>query len=110
MRHVLDALRGRDARFEGEASLVFSRPPYHLDDRAEIVQTLAASCAAQGRPAEITGLSFWTDAAILGGSGIQTAIFGPGGDGLHSIEEYVETAQVVACRDILVELSRRYLS
>ena len=56
------------------------------------------------------GLSFWTDAAILGAAGMQTAIFGPGGAGLHSVEEYVETAQVVACRDILVELTRRYLS
>ena len=34
-------------------------------------------------------MSFWTDAAILGGAGIPSVLFGPGGAGLHSLEEYV---------------------
>ena len=34
-------------------------------------------------------MTFWTDAAILGSAGIPTVLFGPGGAGLHSTEEYV---------------------
>ena len=34
-------------------------------------------------------MTFWTDAAILGAAGIPSVLFGPGGAGLHSIEEYV---------------------
>ena len=37
-------------------------------------------------------MSFWTDAAVLGSAGIPSVLFGPGGAGLHSVEEYVEVA------------------
>ena len=35
-------------------------------------------------------MSFWTDAAVLGECRDPLGLFGPGGAGLHSIEEYVE--------------------
>jgi acetylornithine deacetylase len=50
-------------------------------------------------------MSFWTDAAILGDAGIPTVLFGPGGAGLHSVEEYVLVQDVEACRDVLAELA-----
>ena len=83
------APRSRRAAREGRPdsrvrrSLVFSRPPYHLDDRAEIVQTLGGVVRGARTSGADDRLSFWTDAAILGAAGIQTAIFGPGGAGLH---------------------------
>jgi acetylornithine deacetylase len=52
------------------------------------------------------GMSFWTDAAVLGGAGIPSVLFGPGGAGLHSIEEYVEVRDVLRCRDTLAALAR----
>jgi acetylornithine deacetylase/succinyl-diaminopimelate desuccinylase-like protein len=33
-------------------------------------------------------------------------LFGPGGAGLHSIEEYVEVRDVLQCRDALAALAR----
>ena len=39
-------------------------------------------------------MTFWTDAAILGGAGIPSVLFGPGGAGLHSTEEYVRVDDV----------------
>ena len=54
-------------------------------------------------------MSFWTDAAILGGAGIPSVLFGPGGAGLHSIEEYVKVADVIACRDALAALALDWL-
>jgi acetylornithine deacetylase/succinyl-diaminopimelate desuccinylase-like protein len=33
-------------------------------------------------------------------------LFGPGGAGLHSTEEYVEIDSVLRCRDALVALAR----
>jgi acetylornithine deacetylase/succinyl-diaminopimelate desuccinylase-like protein len=35
-------------------------------------------------------------------------VFGPGGEGLHSLEEYVRVDEVLACRDALVEVARRF--
>jgi acetylornithine deacetylase len=49
-------------------------------------------------------MSFWTDAAILGGAGIPTVLLGPGGAGLHSLTEYVTVADVYACRDLLIDI------
>ena len=51
-------------------------------------------------------MSFWTDAAVLGEAGIPSVLFGPGGAGLHSVEEYVEVQDVLTCRDILAALAR----
>jgi acetylornithine deacetylase len=50
-------------------------------------------------------MSFWTDAAILARAGIPTVLFGPGGAGLHSVEEYVRLDDVLACRDALAALA-----
>jgi acetylornithine deacetylase len=50
-------------------------------------------------------MSFWTDAAILGSAGIPSVLFGPGGAGLHSLEEYVTLADVIACRNTLTEFA-----
>ena len=108
-RGVLDAIARADTEFRGEAREVFARGGYELDERAEIAQALAASCNAAGRPAAFTGASFWTDAQILGRAGIPSVIFGPGGGGLHSTEEYVRLDEVLACRDVLVDLTRRFL-
>jgi acetylornithine deacetylase len=51
-------------------------------------------------------MSFWTDAAVLGSAEIPSVLFGPGGAGLHSVEEYVEVQDVLRCRDALAALAR----
>jgi acetylornithine deacetylase/succinyl-diaminopimelate desuccinylase-like protein len=35
-------------------------------------------------------------------------LFGPGGAGLHSTEEYVNVADVLLCQEALAELARQY--
>jgi acetylornithine deacetylase len=106
---ILDAIRRKDDSFSARARLVFARSAYEIDERAEIAQALAASCGSVGRSARFGGVSYWTDAQVLGHAGIPSVIFGPGGAGLHSIEEYVKVDEVIACRDVLVDLVRRYL-
>jgi acetylornithine deacetylase len=53
-------------------------------------------------------MTAWTDAAILGEAGIPTVVFGPGGAGLHGLEEFVFVDDVLACRDVFVELARDF--
>ena len=83
---------------------MFSRPAYEVPADHELPQTLAAALARAGGSRAIVGASFWTDAAVLGHAGIPSILFGPGGAGLHSTEEYVNVADVLVCRDALVEL------
>lgn len=104
---ILAAARAADAEFEAEARQMFSRPPYEIDADHDLPRTLQAATAQVGPQAPLGGMSFWTDAAVLAGAGIPSVLFGPGGAGLHSIEEYVIVRDVLACRDALAELARR---
>jgi acetylornithine deacetylase len=109
VRAILAALSREDATFRGTAEAMFSRPAYEVPPDHELPRTLAAALARAGGRPQITGASFWTDAAVLGHAGIPAILFGPGGAGLHSIEEYVNVADVVTCRDALVELVRVWI-
>jgi acetylornithine deacetylase len=98
-------LRDQDSQFEGAASLTFGRSPYEIDPRETLPTLLAAAVRSAGHDAMRVGMSFWTDAAILGAAGIPSVLFGPGGAGLHSTEEYVRLRDVEICRNALVELA-----
>jgi acetylornithine deacetylase len=97
-------LREADAEFDASAMPLFSRPAYELAAEHELPQTLLQT----RREASLVGMSFWTDAAVLGGAGVPSVLFGPGGAGLHSIEEYVNVDDVLVCRDALVALARAW--
>ena len=99
---LLTRLRAEDPDFKGASKQMFARSPYEIAADHELPK---AMLRAIGTPAPI-GMSFWTDAAILGDAGIPSVLFGPTGAGLHSVEEWVETASVLQCRDALVALAR----
>jgi acetylornithine deacetylase len=103
---ILGALKDADPEFEAAARVSFARPPYELPAGHPLPEALAAAAAtvAPRRPS-IVGMSFWTDAAVLATAGIPTVLFGPGGAGLHSTEEYVHVSDVLACRDALAALA-----
>jgi acetylornithine deacetylase len=103
---ILAALRREDLEFEGDARLLLTRGPYAIDPDHPLPAQLADAAASAGCTPRRIGMSFWSDAAILGAAGIPTVLFGPGGAGLHSAEEYVRVDDVRRCRDALVALAR----
>jgi acetylornithine deacetylase len=121
---ILAALKSDDPEFEASLTAMFSRPSYELAATHELpvllqrlVTTLPDERATRAddplpdtraKRADLVGMSFWTDAAVLGGAGIPSVLFGPGGAGLHSIEEYVEVRDVLQCRDALAALARSW--
>ena len=105
VRAILDDLARDDPEFAGTAALSFSRPPYELPTDHPIADLLASAVEASGASTQKVGMSFWTDAAVLGEAGIPSVLFGPGGAGLHSREEYVSVPDVVTCRDALGRLA-----
>jgi acetylornithine deacetylase len=109
-QEILDSLRAQDPAFRATAQLLFSQPPYATRDGAVVVEDLESSLEALGRERRRAGMTFWTDAAILGAAGIPSVVFGPGGEGLHGLEEYVRMAEVLLCRDVLIETARRFCS
>jgi acetylornithine deacetylase len=112
MDAILARLRAADSEFEGSFTRKFSRPPYALASDHALPQALfKALCPLPDRERSdqaFVGMSFWTDAAVLGSAGIPSVLFGPGGAGLHSVEEYVEIQDVLRCRDVLAALARAW--
>jgi acetylornithine deacetylase len=101
---ILANLRAEDPEFEAELTPLFSRPPYAVAADHELPRALSRAAGTS----EFIGMSFWTDAAVLGSAGIPSVLFGPGGAGLHSVEEYVEVQDVLRCRDGLAALARAW--
>ena len=88
---ILEQLRAADPEFDGRSPRRCSVATATRSIRtsslpAELTRAAAATRAQRRRT---VGMTFWTDAAILGAAGIPAVIFGPGGAGLHSTEEYV---------------------
>jgi acetylornithine deacetylase len=109
VQEILRELAADDPTFQASAREVFSRPAYEVRSDHALTGAVAAAVAhVTGADARTGGASFWTDAAVLAQAGIPAVLFGPGGAGLHSTEEYVNLADVVVCRDALVELVRRW--
>ncbi len=105
---LLAALRAEDPELEVSARHLFGRPAYETPAGHALPALLEESLVRQGRVAQRGGATFWTDAAILGHAGIPSVVFGPGGAGLHGLEEHVRVSEVVACRDALVDLARSF--
>ena len=97
---ILDQLGRSDPSFRAEVTLLLARPAYGIDERHALPRTLRQLAAACGRDASITGMSFWTDAALLGAAGVPTVLFGPRGAGLHGVDEHVVVDDLEACATI----------
>src|SRR5438034_1629633 len=105
---IIRDLEREDPEFKASARFLFSRPPYLTPSGHILPQMIESALAKKGKPAVRGGMSFWTDAAILGDAGIPSVVFGPGGAGLHSVSEYVIAEDVITCRDVLIELSKEF--
>lgn len=106
---ILDRLRREDREFDADARLVFGRGAYEIDPLHRLpAMVMDAAASVGGRPRKV-GMTFWSDAAILGAAGIPSVLFGPGGEGLHSPGEYVRLDDVRVCRDALVSLAHEFV-
>ena len=103
---ILEDLRAADPEFTAASRSMFARSPYEIDPGHDLPQAVIRAAATAGVVTRTIGMSFWTDAAILGAAGIPSVLFGPSGAGLHGLEEWVDIQSVITCRDALVHLIR----
>jgi acetylornithine deacetylase len=88
---------------------LLTREPFEVPDSADIVRTVAdAATDVLGRPADVTGVSYWADSAFISAAGIPTVLFGPDGDGAHADVEWVSIPGTVACARTLAAAARAF--
>jgi acetylornithine deacetylase len=103
---ILESLVQEDGELAASVELMFARPPYELPADHEFVRRVREAAVSAGANGELSGVSFWADSAVLGEAGIPSVLFGPGGAGLHGIEEYVRVDDVLMCETALATLAR----
>jgi acetylornithine deacetylase len=98
---LADGIEGAEVRM----GLV--RDSFSVDPGEPVVAAVTrAAESVTGRPAEVYGETYWMDAAFIQAAGIPTVVFGPGGEGAHSVDEWVDLASVEACTEGLVAAAR----
>lgn len=102
LQAIIDRLAAADPAFRATVEPFFERRPFTVPAGARIVQLVEEATTAHldRAPAHI-GQTFWTDAALLDGAGIETVVLGPTGAGLHSAEEWVDLDSVIDLAQIL---------
>ena len=106
LQNIIDKLAAADPTFKASLKSTFERAPFEISPNADIVRITDAAVAKRlGQPASHIGCTFWTDAALLAESGIDTLLLGPIGQGLHSAEEWVDLSSVLDLAYILADVA-----
>ncbi|HNT24049.1 MAG TPA: ArgE/DapE family deacylase [Anaerolineales bacterium] len=109
MQAILRQQGQADPAFKAEMRMGMSRPPLETPQDAAVVQVVQRAAAGVfGRPPELAGVSYWTDAATLWAAGIPSLLLGPCGGGAHAAEEWVDLESVAACTEIYIETARQF--
>jgi acetylornithine deacetylase len=109
LQEIIDRLAERDSTFRATVKATFSREPFEVRSDAGIVSLLENALVKRlGYRPEHSGATFWTDAALLAGAGMQTVLLGPVGSGLHSAEEWVDMRSVVDLAHVLADTAIKY--
>src|SRR5690242_4180528 len=102
-------VRARRPDLDASVSLIFEQPPSDVPVDAPIVRALDGALRACGEEVKVTGMSAWTDAAILNEAGIPAVSFGPGDIGLaHAAEEYVLIDEIERATLVLAALAMEW--
>jgi succinyl-diaminopimelate desuccinylase len=111
-RTAEDVARETSAEMQVNIQVDQNDGPVETDPEEPLVAALAESVGAvTGRSPRIGGVTYATDAAVLGpGFQIPMVVCGPGAPGMaHQPDEYVEIAQLAQAADIYTDLARRLL-
>jgi acetylornithine deacetylase len=110
LKESMDAcerIRQRRPDFDADVAVMFSQPPSDVEPDAPIVSALSDVLRGRGMSTALSGMSAWTDAALLNQAGVPAICFGPGDMGLaHAAEEYIEAADVERATEVLTDFAR----
>ena len=107
MERLLADARAADERFSGVVETIIAREPVVLDREEAVVRAAVAAAAARTGSDPVVRSDYgWMDSGILVEAGIPCVVLGPTGDGLHTVDEWVDLESVDQCADAYVRMIR----
>jgi acetylornithine deacetylase len=88
----------RELAGDATVRLIAYRDAYEAPVDHPFVELVARVAGTQ----DLVGAPFWTDAALIGGAGIPTVLYGPTGEGAHAEVEWVDLGSLERVRDVIV--------
>ena len=109
IQRIINKLMEEDPDYSARIKLIAERSALDTDPNSGIMRALKEAYQnQQGKPAQITGAAYWTDAALLAEAGMESVLIGPAGAGLHSAVEWVDLESVYDLAEILTETAVLY--
>ena len=106
---LLARIEARDSSFRASARSFFTRDPFEVAPEAPVVRALSRAFAGTvNRSPRYMGDTPWMDSALTSAAGVETVVFGPGGTGAHAEVEWVDTASMVQCAEVLARTVVEY--
>jgi len=100
---IVAAARAADPTLRATVRTTFARGPFEIATDAPIVALVARHAQT------VFGASTaWMDASLLAGAGIPTVVFGPGGEGLHGADEWVDLNSLETVVHVLSAVAGEY--
>ncbi len=111
LTEIIEKIKRSDASFRAVIRRGFDRFPLETPEEAGIVKAVqAAANKVLNRSLPISGVPFWTDAALLSSVGIPSLLLGPSGGGAHADEEWVDLSSVKTCADLYLAAAKEFCS
>lgn len=96
----------RTLGFSATVTLLFAAGASDVSSDAPVVRALRRALGESGERAAITGMSAWTDAALLNDAGIPAICFGPGDiAAAHAAAESVDVLEIERATRVLAQLA-----
>jgi acetylornithine deacetylase/succinyl-diaminopimelate desuccinylase-like protein len=98
---ILEEAGRLDPDFRADVRVPFARDAFEVVPDDPFVRLVGRHA---GEP-EIAGMPFWADSGLIAAAGIPTVLFGPGGEGLHETEEWVELSSLRRCLEVYLSVA-----
>ena len=109
MQAILDRLHEEDPEFRATLRRDLARDSLEIDRTLPIIEIVNAVAREKfGEPLPFSGMSGWTDCALMAAAGIPSFLLGPSGHGAHAAEEYVDLQSVEDLAAVLEETIVRF--
>jgi acetylornithine deacetylase len=112
MEDVFRSIKQHNREFDAEVRLVYEMPALETSVNESITRTLVDTLSEITKStAEVVGVPYWTDGALLAMHSTPTCIFGPGDISLaHSRDESINPEEVMQAAETYYATAKRFCS